>query len=154
MEWSSRQWLPIPTSSRRFCTTSSAARFSATNSTVFPWKRALVIMLVIVCDFPVPGGPCITKVLPFPDAFTALICEPSAGTVRQSPYGSESSVSSLSAGYGLPSMRQSTTGFSLSLSMLPSRSFHMTNWLNEKTPRAAPSRTSHPSFPSMALRTL
>ena len=34
LECSSRQWFPIPTSSRRFCTTSNAARFSATNSTV------------------------------------------------------------------------------------------------------------------------
>ena len=36
LEWSSRQWFPIPTSSSLFWTTSNAALFSATKRTVFP----------------------------------------------------------------------------------------------------------------------
>ena len=37
--------------------------------------------------------------------------------------------------------------------MFLSMSTHIAYWLNENTPRAAPSRTSHPSWPSMHLRT-
>ena len=40
-----------------FYATSSAAIFSATNSTDFPCAKAFAISTVIVWDFPVPGGP-------------------------------------------------------------------------------------------------
>ena len=96
-ECSSRQWLPTPIPSSLFWTTSSAALFSATNRTVLPWYMALVIRLVIVCDLPVPGGPCMTNVFPSPAALTAFIWEPSAATVRHSPYGSASASSFESA---------------------------------------------------------
>ena len=37
--------------------TSIAARFSHTNNTRFPRATKSAMRLVIVCDFPVPGGP-------------------------------------------------------------------------------------------------
>ena len=76
----SRQNGSNPILVRRFCTTESAAIFSATNSTRFPLYRALAIILVMVCDLPVPGGPCNMKLFPSPDSMTASSCEESTST--------------------------------------------------------------------------
>ena len=65
-------------SSKRTLTTSSAACFSATNSTFLPAIRLAAIRLVMVWLFPVPGGPCSTKLRPLVAATTACSCEPSA----------------------------------------------------------------------------
>ena len=67
-----------PMESRRRLTTSRAACFSATNSTVRPAARLRAIKLVIVLDLPVPGGPSRTNVLPAADSSTARNCDPSA----------------------------------------------------------------------------
>ena len=45
-------------------TTSSAASFSETKSTVLPLASAAAIRFVMVCDFPVPGGPSMTRFWP------------------------------------------------------------------------------------------
>ncbi len=58
---SSRQKSPRRQVSRRFLTTSSAAIFSLTNSTVLPAQRHSEMRLVMVWLFPcraAPGGPC------------------------------------------------------------------------------------------------
>ena len=54
------------------------------------------MMLAIVCDFPVPGGPSRTKVRPTAAQVTAWICDPSAGS------GSDSAASSVSPTAGSP----------------------------------------------------
>ena len=71
LECSSRQKSPMPMASSLFLTTSSAAFFSATNSTRLPSARALAMMLVMVWLLPVPGGPCSTKLAPAPESATA-----------------------------------------------------------------------------------
>ena len=58
------------------------ASFSATNRTVLPCPNAAAIRLVIVCDFPVPGGPSITRLLPFIASIRALCWELSASSIR------------------------------------------------------------------------
>jgi hypothetical protein len=63
-ECSSRQMSRRPDRTSRSCTTDSAAIFSATNSTDFPSCAAAAIRLVIVWLFPVPGGPCTTRLAP------------------------------------------------------------------------------------------
>ena len=67
---SSRQKSPSPHRSSRRFTTSSAAVFSLTNSTVFPAASASAIMFAMVWLLPVPGGPSITRCAP---RFTASI---------------------------------------------------------------------------------
>ena len=70
----------MPTASSRRATTSSAARFSATNSTRLPSATARVSRLVMVCDLPVPGGPSSTNVRPATASAIARSCEASAGS--------------------------------------------------------------------------
>ena len=70
-EWSSRQKGFSPTDARRLCTTSSAAFFSETNSTLRPSARLWAIRFVIVWDLPVPGGPCRTNDFPIAEYSTA-----------------------------------------------------------------------------------
>ena len=78
LEWSSKQKSPKPKLSNLFLTTESAACFSATKSTVLPSCKAFAIIFVIVWLFPVPGGPCKTKVLPVCESATASHCVVSA----------------------------------------------------------------------------
>ena len=80
---------------------------------------------VIVCDFPVPGGPYRMNVVPFPASNTAAICEESTGTGRERLSGVNVLSSSFrfrAIGFGVqvspPFTRLSTTGFSTSLSLL------------------------------------
>jgi len=68
---SSRHMSPSPHRSRFPRTTSRAAIFCETKSTRFPWAMSSEIMLVIVWLFPVPGGPCRTKLTPARAACTA-----------------------------------------------------------------------------------
>ena len=75
LECISRQKGSSPILASRFCTTSSAAIFSATNRTRRPWKSAFEIMLVMVWLLPVPGGPWRMKLRPSPDSMTASNCE-------------------------------------------------------------------------------
>ena len=77
-ECSDKQKCTSPSSSKRFLTTSSAAFFSATNSTFLSLYKALAIRLVIVCDLPVPGGPCRTKLSPLKALAIATSCDESA----------------------------------------------------------------------------
>ena len=74
----SRQMDPSPSRSRRLWTTSRAAIFSATKSTFLPALTAVAVRLVIVCDFPVPGGPWMTRCLPRRTSSMATACELSA----------------------------------------------------------------------------
>ena len=76
-EYSSRQNAPAPISLRRLFTTSSAAAFSATKRTRCPRTMLFTMMLVMVCDFPVPGGPCRTKLF-VRESLMAENCEESA----------------------------------------------------------------------------
>ena len=74
----SRQIGPSPSRSSRLWTTSSAAIFSATKRTFLPAFTAVAIRFVIVWDFPVPGGPWITRCLPSRTSSIAIVCELSA----------------------------------------------------------------------------
>ena len=87
-ECTSRQKSPSPCAVRRRCTTLSAAIFSDTNSTRRPSARLCAIMLAMVCDLPVPGGPSSTKSMPLAEATTAASCEESAGKGVNSCAGS------------------------------------------------------------------
>ena len=140
-----------PIFAKRFCTTDNAAIFSATNNTRFPLYKALAIMFVMVCDFPVPGGPWRMKLFPCPDSMTDSICDEStsngmaklAGSTSLSICRASTSLSS-SFHWTRPSIRLLITGFSFSLSAFVWISFHITNLLNEKMPNMASSKTSHP----------
>ena len=88
---------PCPTASSRRATTSSAARFSATNSTRLPSATARASRLVMVCDFPVPGGPSSTNVRPATASATARSCEASAGIGQAAASSSRSTERSASA---------------------------------------------------------
>ena len=68
----------IPIASSLFWTIERAAIFSATNNTFLPLYKALAIILVIVCDFPVPGGPWRIKLFIWLAAEIASNCEESA----------------------------------------------------------------------------
>ncbi|EME69533.1 hypothetical protein H261_12804 [Paramagnetospirillum caucaseum] len=74
----SRQTAPSPMASRRRFTTSSAAIFSATNSTLRPPATAPAIRLAMVWDLPVPGGPWITRLRPRRTSSMARVWELSA----------------------------------------------------------------------------
>ena len=70
--------------SSRFFTTRNAASFSHTNRTFLPLPSACAIRFVIVCDFPVPGGPDITMSLPFMASKIAACWEESASFIKRS----------------------------------------------------------------------
>ena len=76
----SKQASPNPTLSKRRFTTSSAAIFSDTNKTERPFPTASAIMLVMVWDFPVPGGPWTTRFMPWFTSISVRVWEPSAST--------------------------------------------------------------------------
>ena len=78
LEWSSMQNMPRPVSSSLFLTTSKAAIFWATNKTFLWLYKLFIIIFVIVCDFPVPGGPFKTKLKPLDAFIIASVCELSA----------------------------------------------------------------------------
>ena len=90
---SSWQSSPRPIWSSRRLTTSSAAIFSATNSTVLPSCTAAAIRLAMVCDLPVPGGPWIRRLWPARAAAIALACEASASRTWSVSRGGSSSSS-------------------------------------------------------------
>ncbi len=110
----SRQNGLSPTDSRRDWTTSRAARFSATNRTRLPSATARVSKLVIVWDFPVPGGPSRTKVRPAHASRMASSCEASAGIGQAASSSSRSG----SSGVGTESSNGSV---GLSTSAEPAR---------------------------------
>ena len=88
-----------PASASLFRTTSRAAIFSDTNSTLFPAFSSAPIMFAMVCDLPVPGGPSMTNVLPAKAAATAARCEESASnTSGVSSGGATLSMSAASMG--------------------------------------------------------
>ena len=156
LECNSKQNGSRPMAARRFCTTSNAAIFSATNSTRFPWKRALEIILVIVCDFPVPGGPCRTKLLPDAASLIAANCDESALIGRAiSSDGNSSTVSAslVIFSFNLPDTRLSISGCSDIDSRLVRMSFHITKRLKSKMLIIDSSITSHLSCSITALRT-
>ncbi len=68
--------------SNRFFTTSKAEIFSVTNNIFFSLANSAAIKLAIVWDFPVPGGPIITKLLPLTASINALCWELSASNTR------------------------------------------------------------------------
>ena len=72
-------------------TTSSAAVFCETNSTVLPCARQLVMALAMVWLLPVPGGPNSTKSAPRWAATMAAICEESADSGANRSTGSMTS---------------------------------------------------------------
>jgi len=127
-----------------FWTTLRAAIFSATNKTVFPWYSAFAIIFVIVCDFPVPGGPWSTKLFPFAAAAIATICDESALTGIAISFILNSS-SKLSADISLssccqfiaPLIKLDTTLFSSNSLERLWISFHITNWPKENKPTKA-----------------
>ena len=77
---SSRQTRSSPARARRPWTTCSAAIFSATNSTDFPSLTAAAMMLAMVCDLPVPGGPCTTRLRPRRMVSITSACDKSASS--------------------------------------------------------------------------
>ena len=64
LPWSSKQPTPKSTLSNLDFTTSKAAFFSLTKSTVLPIAINSAIKFTIVCDLPVPGGPSTTRFFP------------------------------------------------------------------------------------------
>ncbi len=159
LECSSRQKGSRPMSARRFCTTLRAAIFSATKRTDLPWNRALAIMLVMVWDLPVPGGPCRTKLSPWAAAVMATIWEESALTgMAMSDRDTQASSSWAEifswpgSQFIRPSMRLATTLLRLISSARLRISFHMTNWPKENRPRKAISSTFHRFFAITACR--
>ena len=76
-----------PARCSRATTTSMAARFSATNSARLPWAMRAAIRLAMVCDFPVPGGPQITRDSPASTRLIARCWLASASTTRNSDSG-------------------------------------------------------------------
>ena len=159
LECSSKQNGSKPILVRRSCTTESAAIFSATNSTLFPLYNALAIMLVMVCDFPVPGGPCNIKLFPSPDSITASSCEESTSMGMEKSSGAQvlsisraSTSGTLSCHWMRFSIRLAMMAFSFNFSALLWMSFHMTNLLNENSPSIDSSTTSQPFMSRMQTR--
>ncbi len=124
---------PNPIWCSRRLTTSSAACFSATNSTVRPAVMARAIRLVMVCDLPVPGGPSRTKVWPCSASTIACICEPSAGIGRCRSASSSATPAAAASGEPAgsanrvepPSTRCLTTGLARNADQLSVRSRHI-----------------------------
>jgi hypothetical protein len=76
--------------------------FSHTNRIDFPCHIALAMMLVIVCDFPVPGGLSITRLIPQAASMTELTWE---GVSRaRSVGGSGGTETALNVNTRLPSV--------------------------------------------------
>jgi hypothetical protein len=94
-------------------TTRVAASFWQTISTRSPRASASAITLTIVCDLPVPGGPCITRPSAVRAFQTTCACEKSASVTRKrsaspggAPFGSSMSrpATKESSGSGHPSI--------------------------------------------------
>ena len=149
LEWSSKQNGSSPISAKRFWTTVNAAIFSATNRTFFPWYNAFAIIFVIVCDFPVPGGPCSIKLLSPVAALIASNWVESAligNAISVGLYLLSKSISleiSKQSHSSFPEIRLLTILFSSSLAALLWMSFHIMNLLKENIPRNAWFSTSH-----------
>ena len=116
---------------------------------------------MIVCDLPVPGGPCSTKLLPADAAATALSCEESASTgtaISVSDILLSISVSAIkspvSASLVAPSIRQDTTLLLLSSSLRFLISFHITNWPKLNSPIKLCSIIFHVFLPIIACLTV
>lgn len=136
---------PSPMAWTRRATTSSAARFSATNSTRRPSAIARPRRLAMVCDFPVPGGPSSTKVRPLMASATADTWEPSAGMGHVAASASRSSPTSDVTGSRNSSVgvwaRWWASGAASSVSQFSARSFHSRNFANCSSPRPAVAST-------------
>ena len=157
VEWTSRQNGSRPSTARRCSTTSRAAIFSATKSTRLPRASALAMSSEIVCDLPVPGGPCRTKLCPSTTAFLmASIWEESASAGSSSVDGSTFSPGSMGSGVHVrcPSIIELTILLSRRSSSLLRMSLHMTNWENEKSPIMPFSSTSQPFWSITLLSTV
>ena len=141
----SRQKSPSPTCCSRRCTTSSAGRFSATNSTLRPCASVLTMMLAMVWLLPAPGGPISTKLCPDATAATARSCELSAssGQSRSSVAAPASGGSGGPAPAG-PSISRRATALRRSASACAPKSFHIRNVVNDRLVRATSSVTSQP----------
>ena len=159
-ECSSRQNGPSPMLERRRCTTSSAAIFSETNSTVLPLARLCAIRLVMVWLLPVPGGPSSTRSRPASTAQIALSCDESASSGARMSCG-RWVASSRSNSPGVPSRGKASPGWSIrclttrfcrSCSVRSCKSFHIRYLVNEKMPRCACSSTSHCAISRTASR--
>ena len=162
-ECSSRQTSRSPAFTRRSCTTESAAIFSATNSTDLPSCAAAAIRLVMVCDLPVPGGPCTTRLAPWRTSSMTLVCEASASTTWMMRAGS-SSASRRSCGpksgasASKPSAsRPCSRGLAANApsgQFAGSRSRCISSLAKEKKPSCMPSAsTDQPRWPAVASRT-
>src|SRR5215472_17207211 len=77
-ECSSSRYPPSPAPVSRSATTSSAAAFSDTNSTVLPACSRAAVMFAIVWLLPVPGGPSMVNDRPAIAAVTQARCADSA----------------------------------------------------------------------------
>ena len=171
---SSRQAAPSPTVPSRRFTTSSAASFSDTNSTLRPSSTAWAMMFMMVCDLPVPGGPWITICPPGPrppgppgacaarrTASAARAWLPSESITWSSVSTRISASTSASSGKGgaLPSIPPPTNAATVGLSSRPglaagSRSRHIRNFAKLNRPSASPSEsTPQPSRWPIAART-
>ena len=142
-------------------TTSRAAAFCATNKTRLPRYNALAIMLVIVCDLPVPGGPNIMKLPPETASSTASSCELSqltGNSISAGVYLRSISSAVIAAGAGAavrrPLTSESTMGLFVSNSACECMSFHITNLLKLKLPMTAFSSMSQRFTFIIALRTI
>ena len=104
-----------------------------------PLLSACAMRLVIVCDFPVPGGPSSTNVRPSAAIATARSCEPSAGIGTGTSASSTGADSRLSSPVTDESRKDSpawcvkwrTIGLCSSRSQWSERSFHIPkvpNW--------------------------
>ena len=135
----SRAKQPSPALLSRSLTTSSAALFSAMNSTRFPCARLSQSRLVMVWLLPVPGGPCSTKVAPLTAEQIAAICDESAASGRRTVVkGAPASISSavISGLFGMDFDRSRpisvlTTGCSTSFLAFLRISWNSGNFLNE-----------------------
>ena len=161
LECNCRQKRPRPICSRRRYTTSRAAIFSETNNTVFPFAIKCAIKLDIVWLLPVPGGPSITKLLPWSAAANTANWEESIGNGAKKSCGLYNlskllgSTKSPSSGIFLVlSSNDATRGCSIIASVLSIKSFHMRYLLKEKCPKTTSSTTSKPSTSFTAFLTM
>ena len=108
------------------------------------------MMLVMVWDLPVPGGPWRMKLFPFPAAQMADSWEASAAMGTAMSPGRYSSSSFSGAGKSaegvhsiFPDIRLRTILLRFRSSARLRMSLHMMNWLKENSPMKASSSTSH-----------
>ncbi|MBA7596229.1 hypothetical protein ES703_03199 [subsurface metagenome] len=139
--WSSRQKSSRFRAFSLLYTTSRAAIFSETKRTLFPWAMNSEIMLAMVWLFPVPGGPCITKLWPL-RAYWMQSCwllsasrtwNVDLGSTTVSRSASEGSPFFTMGGGATPARAEMTGCFAMS-SAFSLRSWYMTSLWNEKRP--------------------